>query len=153
MCRVVRKPTFCRCENKDADQLCGNCEADQRLCFRYLDSTIPLLPKNKVSNLELSPVAVQPGLCQTWSESTVLVFPRCGSNDVETISLPLSLKVKVSLNSIGKLIQMYLKNHIYIRKSDQFSFNYPERPNQPVLLIKIVIDGLDVFIIWFTRHF
>ena len=32
--RVVRKPDFCICENKDADQLRGNREADQRLCFR-----------------------------------------------------------------------------------------------------------------------
>ena len=29
------KTAFCICENKDADQLCGNNEADQRLCFRY----------------------------------------------------------------------------------------------------------------------
>ena len=36
------KPTFCICENKDADQLRGNREADQRLCCRYIDSTIPL---------------------------------------------------------------------------------------------------------------
>ena len=40
---IVRKPAFCICENKDADQLRGNREADQRLCFRYTDSTIPLL--------------------------------------------------------------------------------------------------------------
>ena len=46
--RVMRKPTICICENKEADQLCGNREADQRLCFRYLDSTIPLLPKYKI---------------------------------------------------------------------------------------------------------
>ena len=39
----MRKPTICISENKDADQLCGTREADQRLCFRYLDSTIPLL--------------------------------------------------------------------------------------------------------------
>ena len=110
MSRVMRKPTFCICENKDADQLRGkyitclskpcispslliwythsthlmylqiycneprhektnvlhmqkqrrrsasrllrsNREADQRLCFRYLDSTIPLLPKSKISSL------------------------------------------------------------------------------------------------------
>ena len=38
--RVVRKPAFCICENKDADQLRGNREANQRLCFRYIDSTI-----------------------------------------------------------------------------------------------------------------
>ena len=41
---VVRKPAFCICENKDADQLRVNREADQHLCFRYMDSTIPLLP-------------------------------------------------------------------------------------------------------------
>ena len=32
------------CKNKDADQLRGDREADQRLCFRYTDSTVPLLP-------------------------------------------------------------------------------------------------------------
>ena len=31
----MRKPDFCICENKDAGQLRGNREADQRLCFRY----------------------------------------------------------------------------------------------------------------------
>ena len=49
--RVMRKPTFCICENKDADQLHGNREADQRLCFRYTDSTIHLLPKSEISSL------------------------------------------------------------------------------------------------------
>ena len=49
--RVVRKPAFYICENKDADQLRGNREADQRLCFRYTDSTIPLLPTSEISRL------------------------------------------------------------------------------------------------------
>ena len=48
---VMRKPAFCICENKDADQLRGNREADQRLCFRYTDSTIHLLPKSEISSL------------------------------------------------------------------------------------------------------
>ena len=51
MSRVMRKPTLCICENKDADQLRGNREADQRLCFRYIDSTIFLLSKSKISSL------------------------------------------------------------------------------------------------------
>ena len=38
---VVRKPAFCICENIDADHYR---EADQRLCFRYTDNSIPLLP-------------------------------------------------------------------------------------------------------------
>ena len=65
----MRKPDFCICENKDADQLCRNHEADQRLCFRNTDSTIPLLPISKILSLQSSSVAVQPGLCQTWSEA------------------------------------------------------------------------------------
>ena len=65
---VLRKPAFCICENKDADQLRGNREAVQRLCFRYIDSTFPLLPKYKILSLLPSSVAVQPGLCRTWSE-------------------------------------------------------------------------------------
>ena len=51
MSRVVRKPDFFLCENKDADQLRGNREADQHLCFRYIDSTVPLLSKYEISSL------------------------------------------------------------------------------------------------------
>ena len=65
----MRNPTFCICENKDADQLRGNREADQRLCFRYTDSTIPLLSKSEISSLKPSSVAEQSGLCGTWSEA------------------------------------------------------------------------------------
>ena len=64
----MRKPDFClgenkgadqlrgnreadqRGENKGADQLRGNREADQRLCFRYTDSTISLLLKSEISS-------------------------------------------------------------------------------------------------------
>ena len=48
MSLVMRKLALCICENKDADQLR---EADQRLCFRYIDSTIPLLSKSEISSL------------------------------------------------------------------------------------------------------
>ena len=48
---IMRKPTFCICKNKDADQLRGNREADQPLCFRYTDSTIPLLSKSEISSV------------------------------------------------------------------------------------------------------
>ena len=51
MSRVMRKPVFGICENKDADQLRGDREADQCLSFRYIASTIPLLPKSKISSL------------------------------------------------------------------------------------------------------
>ena len=51
MSRDLRKPDFGICENKDADQLRGSREADQQLCFRYLDSTFPLLSKSEISSL------------------------------------------------------------------------------------------------------
>ena len=50
MSRIVRKPDFCLCKNKGTDQLRSNCEADQRLCFRHSDSTIPLVLKSEISS-------------------------------------------------------------------------------------------------------
>ena len=58
----MRKPDFCICENKDADQLRGNREADQRLCFRYIDSAIPLRPKYEIN---FKPLIILCG-CTAW---------------------------------------------------------------------------------------
>ena len=77
--RLMGKTTICICENKDADQLRGNREADQHLCFCYTDSTLPLLFKSKISSFQPASVTVQPVLCRTCSETTLLVFPRGGS--------------------------------------------------------------------------
>ena len=57
MSRFMRKPAICICENKGADQLRGNREADhyreadQRLYFRLTESTTPLLLKSKISSI------------------------------------------------------------------------------------------------------
>ena len=48
----MRKPAFCISENKEADQLRGNCKADQHLYFSYTYRTIPLLPKSEISSLQ-----------------------------------------------------------------------------------------------------
>ena len=60
-------------ENKDADQLRGNREADQRLCFHYLDSTFPLLLKSEISSFYLySSVCVGPvGKTHYWFSQEV----------------------------------------------------------------------------------
>ena len=57
----MRKPAFCTCENKDADQLRGKRGADQWLCFRDKHCTIPLLHNSEFSSLWRSSVAAQPG--------------------------------------------------------------------------------------------
>ena len=49
----MRKPALCICENKGAEQLCGSSAAYQGLCFHYIDSTFPLLPKSKISSLAI----------------------------------------------------------------------------------------------------
>ena len=73
------KPTICIGENKDADQLRANREADQRLCFSYLDSTIPLLLKFEISGFFSLFCA-----CTGWFVSDlfgnhIVGFPRGGS--------------------------------------------------------------------------
>ena len=39
-------------------QIRGNREADQRLCFRHMDSAIPLLSKSEISSLYPSSVTI-----------------------------------------------------------------------------------------------
>ena len=65
MSLIMRKPAFCKCDYKGADQLHSNRAADQLLYFCYIDSTVALLPKSEISNLKISHLfrAVQPGLC------------------------------------------------------------------------------------------
>ena len=74
MSRSMGKPTICICENKDADQLRGNREADQRLYFHYTDNTVSPLSKSKISSFYPAPVTVQAGLYQTWSETQIVGF-------------------------------------------------------------------------------
>ena len=62
----MRKPAFCICKQRSRS---ADHAADQRLCFRYIDSTIPLLSKSKISSVYPSSEAVQPGLCCTLSET------------------------------------------------------------------------------------
>ena len=95
---LMGKPTICIGENKGADQLRSNCEADQRLCFRYTDSTIPLLLKSEISSFYLFPVLVQVGLCQSCSGIILLVFPRGGSF-IKEIHHYVFIRIKVNVTS------------------------------------------------------
>ena len=79
MSRFMRKPAFCICENKDADQLRGNCKADQRLCFHFTDSAIPILSISEISSILLSSVAVQPDCVRPGRKPQRPVFSPRGS--------------------------------------------------------------------------
>ena len=67
MSRCMGNPTICIGENIGADQLRGNREADQRLCFRSSDST-------EISSLLFFSVTVQPGLCRTLPEHKMFLL-------------------------------------------------------------------------------
>ena len=60
MSLVMRKPDFRIYENKDADQLCGNREADQRLCFRYTAQFVSDLVRNPENQLSLTRLIIEP---------------------------------------------------------------------------------------------
>ena len=89
-------------ENKSADQLRSNCEADQRLCFPCTDSTIP--PKFTVSShLLCFNQHQQPGLCRTCSQNTLLVFPRGGSNLAKSVYKPHCAAVEMDHHPLGRI--------------------------------------------------
>ena len=80
MSLVMRKPAFCICKNKGANQPHDNRAADQHLCFRYKDRTIPLLPKSN-----FKPLAIFCGCTarfmsevRTGQKPQRQVFSRCG---------------------------------------------------------------------------
>ena len=81
----MRKPDFCRSKTKGADQLCSDCTTDQRLCFCYMDSTIPLLPKSEISNFCSCPG----GFVSDWvGYPEDRFFPHCGSPNEPSVLYP-----------------------------------------------------------------
>ena len=87
-------------QNKGTDQLCGNCAADQRLCFHYIDCTILLLHESQISSLKLSSVVVQPGWCRAWSETQTTGF----------LTMRLILYLEASGLFLGESILQYKYN-------------------------------------------
>ena len=84
----MKKPTFCICEIKGADQLRDNRAADQRLCFRYIESALTVLHKS-------SSVAEEHGLFRTSSETPktaflMTVLPTC-CDCYKTIKRPFNI--------------------------------------------------------------
>ena len=59
----MTKPAFAYAKTKAQICVCGNCAGDQCLCFCYIDSTFPLLPKPQAifRACIYSPVCVGPG--------------------------------------------------------------------------------------------
>ena len=79
-----------------------------------MDSTITLLSKSKISILQPSSVLVQLGLCQTWSETILLVFPQGGSYNmfavwqITFVTIILGLNLKFLKEKAEKVKNNYL---------------------------------------------
>ena len=63
MSHVMRKPVHAICEQQRRRSACASAQSDQRLCFRWLDSMIPLLAIAEISSPSYSsrPVCVLTG--------------------------------------------------------------------------------------------
>ena len=118
MSLCVRKPTICIGKNKAADQLRDSRKADQRLCFCYMDSTIPLLLKSKISKFKHVSVTAQTGLGQTWSEPQIVGFLMhrliCKLQDVVIILIEEGADVSIK-NDEGLLPKQMTRNADIIR--------------------------------------
>ena len=80
----MRKPTICICENKDADQV----NAKLISAFVFATRIVHLFKSyllliSEISSFKPASVTVQLDLCWTCSETTLLVFPRGGSNKMK----------------------------------------------------------------------
>ena len=121
----MRKPTFCICENKDADQLRGNREADQRLCFRYRDSAIPLLSKSGI----FKPLAIFCGCAARF------VSDQVGNRNVGFLMTRLICHRKYPSNALYIMITRPcdlspLESHFYIHPGKPVMLNSEVRGNR-----------------------
>ena len=109
----MRKPDFCLCENKGADQLRGNPEADHAFVFatRIVQFLFYLNPKLQASSSFLSlyrPICVVPG-----RKPRRPVFSRRGSNDtIQTLQIIIPFHFKKKIEITGALNSRY-KSTLY----------------------------------------
>ena len=118
----MRNPDFCICENKDADQLPGNREADQRFVFaiRIVQSLYFLNPKFQASNHLLSQYSLV--LCRTWSETpktgflttrliyiVIVYFQAAQRGQVGDTSVIMN---KIMRKNVGYTVLTFMKNQV-----------------------------------------
>ena len=70
----MRKPVFATCEQQRRRSACASAQSEQHLCFRCLDSIIPLVSISEISSLYLASVAAEAGLCLTLSQTSKTGF-------------------------------------------------------------------------------
>ena len=92
---VMRKPVLAICEQQRCRSACASAQSDQHLCFRYLDSIIPILDKSKTLT----------GLC-SWagrSESYLVADPddRFSHDEAQLLQFVLERCCSCSVSSVA----------------------------------------------------
>ena len=65
----MRKPVYAKCKQQRCRSACASAQSDQHLCFRCLDSIIPLVSISEIPSLCLASVAAQACLSLTRSKT------------------------------------------------------------------------------------
>ena len=65
---IMRRSVYAICKQQKRRSACASAQSDQRLCFRCLDSIIPLNSIHEISSFYLASVAEQADLSLTWSK-------------------------------------------------------------------------------------
>ena len=79
MSHVMRKPVNAICEQQRRRSACSAAQSDQRLCFRCLDSIIPVVSISEILSLYLASEAEQPVWILPGRKSRRQVFSWRGS--------------------------------------------------------------------------
>ena len=96
------KPIICICVIKGTDQLRGNREADQCLCFLYMDRVLPLLAK--IQNF--TPLAILCG-CTALFVSDLVGNPDCWFCH-KAAQMSIKSKAQISFAVTTKLISAFV---------------------------------------------
>ena len=94
-----------------AKQNRSNCTADQHLCFCYIDSTIPLLPKSLAIF-----VTVQTGLYGAWSETPKTGFLMTWllyNSKVSNVAVTLKYQIKDRSGNVANGRTEIVRNSVY----------------------------------------
>ena len=102
---VAKKSTFCKSENRDAEQLCSNRGADQRLCFHYCRTVIVQylyflnISKYRMSGLKTKSnkkknikIVLQIESCVSYNNDSRFVFIVCWLKNIYLMLIPFLLQ-------------------------------------------------------------
>ena len=122
-------------------------EADQRLCFRYTDSTIHLLSKYEISCLQPSSVAVEPGLGGTWSET-----PKTGCLTTMLICISLRIDCLVETRNYSMLVPAFVASSFRVTDENYLFEKDMSGPSSFFCMFSSLLRELIFIVLYASKH-